>query len=153
MIVLEHVVKRFGGGSAAVDDLSLEIADGEIVVLVGPSGCGKTTTLKMINRLIEPTSGRILIDGRDTHTVDATTLRRTIGYVIQQVGLFPHLNVADNVATVPRLLGWDHRRTRARVNELLGLVAAAGRCCPCAWRRSSDPAHGRALRRHRPGDP
>ena len=122
MIVLDHVVKRYGGGAAAVEDLSLEIGDGEIVVLVGPSGCGKTTTLKMINRLVEPTSGRILIDGRDTGDYDVNALRRSIGYVIQQVGLFPHLTVAENVATVPRLRGWERRRIDARVVELLDLV-------------------------------
>ena len=123
MIVFDHVSKRYpNSGRGAVEDLCLEIADGEIVILVGPSGCGKTTSLKMINRLIEPSSGAITIDGRDTRRVDADTLRRSIGYVIQQVGLFPHLSVADNVATVPRLLGWSRTRTRARVEELLELV-------------------------------
>ena len=123
MIVFDHVSKRYPNSAhGAVNDLSLEIADGEIVILVGPSGCGKTTSLKMINRLIEPTSGTISIDGRDTRGVDADTLRRSIGYVIQQVGLFPHLSVADNVATVPRLLGWSRARVRARVEELLDLV-------------------------------
>ena len=123
MIVFDHVDKRYPGASgAAVEDLSLEIADGEIVILVGPSGCGKTTSLKMINRLIEPTSGTISIDGRDTGSVDVDTLRRSIGYVIQQVGLFPHLSVAENVATVPRLLGWKRDRIRSRVDELLTLV-------------------------------
>ena len=121
MIVLDHVTKRFGTRDA-VGDLSLEIADGEIVMLVGPSGCGKTTTMRMINRLIEPTSGVIRVDGRETRTMDVTALRRSIGYVIQQVGLFPHRTVAENVATVPRLLGWDRRRTAARVEELLDLV-------------------------------
>ncbi|MDP9468095.1 MAG: ATP-binding cassette domain-containing protein, partial [Chloroflexota bacterium] len=106
----------------AVDDLSLTIPAGEICVLVGPSGCGKTTTMKMINRLIEPTSGRITIDGEDVMSLPAVELRRRIGYVIQHVGLFPHQNVAANVATVPRLLGWDRRRTNDRVNELLELV-------------------------------
>ncbi len=123
MIVFEHVSKRYGeAGPLAVDDLSLEIADGEIVVLVGPSGCGKTTTLKMINRLVEPTSGTILLDGRDTRQYDVNELRRSIGYVIQQVGLFPHLTVAENVATVPRLLGWNRARIATRVDELLDLV-------------------------------
>jgi osmoprotectant transport system ATP-binding protein len=121
MITFEHVSRRYGD-VVAVDDLSFEIGDGEIVILVGPSGCGKTTSLKMINRLIEPTSGSIRIDGRDTREQDANTLRRSIGYVIQQVGLFPHLTIAENVATVPRLLGWDRRRIQARVEELLDLV-------------------------------
>ena len=122
MITLEHVTKRWPNGSVAVDDLSLEVGAGELCVLVGPSGCGKTTTMRMINRLVEPTSGRIVVDGRDVTSVDAVHLRRGIGYVIQQVGLFPHQTIADNVATVPRLLGWDRSRTRARVDELLALV-------------------------------
>jgi osmoprotectant transport system ATP-binding protein len=122
VIVFDHVTKRYGDGTTAVDDLSLQIGDGEIVVLVGPSGCGKTTSLKMINRLVEPTSGTITVDGRDTRTYDVNALRRSIGYVIQQVGLFPHLSVAENVATVPRLSGWDRGRTRQRVDELLDLV-------------------------------
>jgi osmoprotectant transport system ATP-binding protein len=122
VIVFDHVRKLYGDGTAAVEDLSLEIGDGEIVVLVGPSGCGKTTSLKMINRLVEPTSGTITLDGRDTRSHDVNALRRSIGYVIQQVGLFPHLSVAENVATVPRLSGWDRRRTAARVDELLDLV-------------------------------
>jgi osmoprotectant transport system ATP-binding protein len=121
MISFEHAGKRYGP-EVAVDDLSFEIADGEIVILVGPSGCGKTTTLKMINRLIEPSSGSIRIDGRDTRDQDVNALRRSIGYVIQQVGLFPHLTIAENVATVPRLLGWDRQRIQARVDELLELV-------------------------------
>ena len=121
MIRLEAVTKRYGG-TVAVDGLSLEVAEGETCVLVGPSGCGKTTTLKMVNRLVEPTSGRVVVGGRDVATVDPVALRRGIGYVIQQVGLFPHLDVAANVATVPRLLGWDRERTRARVDGLLDLV-------------------------------
>jgi osmoprotectant transport system ATP-binding protein len=121
MIGFDHVSKAYGE-HLAVDDLSLDIGDGEIVVLVGPSGCGKSTTLRMINRLIEPTSGAIRIDGRDTREQDATTLRRSIGYVIQQVGLFPHLTVAENVGTVPKLLGWQRTRIRRRVDELLDLV-------------------------------
>jgi osmoprotectant transport system ATP-binding protein len=122
MISFDHVTKRYGDGTAAVEDLSLEIGDGEIVVLVGPSGCGKTTSLKMINRLVEPSSGTITIDGRDTRGLDVNLLRRSIGYVIQQVGLFPHLSVAENVATVPRLSGWEKARIRRRVDELLDLV-------------------------------
>ena len=115
------MVKRFGG-TTAVDDLSLKVPAGRICVLVGPSGCGKTTTLRMINRLIEPTSGDILIGGDDVTRQDPVELRRSIGYVIQQVGLLPHLTVAENVATVPRLLGWDRQRIRARVDELISLV-------------------------------
>ncbi|MGH9039356.1 MAG: ABC transporter ATP-binding protein, partial [Acidimicrobiia bacterium] len=122
MIVLEAVTKIYGTGPPAVAGLSLEIAAGETCVLVGPSGSGKTTTLKMINRLVEPTSGRVLVDGRDVAAVDAVELRRGMGYVIQQVGLFPHLSVGDNVGTVPRLLGWDRGRVGRRVDELLELV-------------------------------
>ena len=122
MIRWEEATKRFGSGPPAVDRLSLEVAAGETCVLVGPSGGGKTTALKMVNRLVEPTAGRVFVDGRDVAGVDAVTLRRGIGYVIQQVGLFPHLDVAANVATVPRLLGWDRRRIADRVDELLDLV-------------------------------
>jgi len=121
VITFDNVVKTYGG-QVAVDHLSLEVRSGEIVILVGPSGCGKTTSLKMINRLIEPTSGTISIDDRDTRTYDVNDLRRSIGYVIQQVGLFPHHTVADNIATVPRLLGWTKQRTQARVEELLDLI-------------------------------
>jgi len=121
VISLEHVTRRYGD-RVAVDDLSVEIAAGELAVLVGPSGCGKTTTLRMINRLVEPTSGTIRVGGRDTRELPVTELRRSIGYVIQQGGLLPHLTVAENVATVPRLLRWDRARTRARVEELLELV-------------------------------
>ncbi|HVS42917.1 MAG TPA: ABC transporter ATP-binding protein [Candidatus Dormibacteraeota bacterium] len=121
MISLEHVTKRYGE-RVAVDDLSVDIAAGELAVLVGPSGCGKTTTLRMINRLVEPTAGTIRVDGRDTRERPVTELRRSIGYVIQQGGLLPHLTVAENVATVPRLLRWDRARIRARVDELLELV-------------------------------
>ncbi len=105
-----------------MEDLSLEVPAGKICVLVGPSGCGKTTSLKMVNRLIEPTSGRILIDGQDAAGREVNDLRRSIGYVIQQVGLFPHETIGQNVATVPRLLGWADDRRRARVDELLALV-------------------------------
>jgi osmoprotectant transport system ATP-binding protein len=121
MIRFDAVVKRYAN-SIAVDHLSLEIKSGETVILVGPSGCGKTTSLKMINRLIEPTEGTISIDDRDTRTYDVNDLRRSIGYVIQQVGLFPHETVADNIATVPRLLKWPKQRIRARVEELLDLI-------------------------------
>ena len=109
-------------GSVAVDDLTLDVHEHELLVLVGPSGCGKSTTLRMVNRLVEPTSGRILVGGEDITTVDPVLLRRRIGYVIQGVGLFPHRTVAQNVATVARLLGWDRRRTAGRVDHLLALV-------------------------------
>ena len=124
VVNLDHVSKRYGpaGTPPAVSDLSLTIPAGEIVVLVGPSGCGKTTTMKMINRLIEPTSGRITIDGEDVMALPPVELRRRIGYVIQQVGLFPHFTVAENVAVVPRLLRWPEGRIRDRVKELLDLV-------------------------------
>ena len=122
MIRLEAVSKRWPNGQVAVHELSLEVAEGEVCVLVGPSGSGKTTTMKMINRLVEPTGGRIFVDGTDAHSIDVVELRRRIGYVIQQVGLFPHQTVAANVATVPRLLGWDRRRVAERVDELLSLV-------------------------------
>ncbi len=121
MIRLEDLTKAFAG-RVAVDHLNLEVGEGELCVLVGPSGCGKTTTLKMVNRLVEPTGGRILIGGQDVTHGDVVQLRRRIGYVIQQVGLFPHQTIADNVATVPRLLGWSRARTTSRVEELLGLV-------------------------------
>jgi osmoprotectant transport system ATP-binding protein len=122
MIELRGVSKVYGDGTVAVERLDLAVAEGELVALIGPSGCGKTTTLKMLNRLIEPSGGQILLDGEDVTTVDATALRRRIGYVIQNVGLFPHQDVATNVAAVPKLLGWDKARTRARVAELLDLV-------------------------------
>ncbi len=122
MITLDGVTKRYGSREIAVDSLDLSLGDGELCVLVGPSGCGKTTTLRMINRLIEPSDGRILIDGTDISAMDPVDLRRGIGYVIQQGGLFPHRRVSDNVATVPRLLGWGKARTEARVKELLELV-------------------------------
>ena len=123
MIRLESVSKVFPGGSApAVDSLTLDVAEGEVVVLVGPSGCGKTTTLKMINRLLEPTGGTITVAGRNVSSVEPHLLRRDIGYVIQQIGLFPHRTIAENIATVPRMLGWDRRRIAGRVDELIGLV-------------------------------
>ena len=124
VVAFEHVTKRYGGPDAppAVTDLTLTVPAGEICVLVGPSGCGKTTSMKMVNRLIEPTSGRITIGGEDVMSLPAVELRRRIGYVIQQVGLFPHLTVGENVAVVPRLLGWTPERTRERTDELLDLI-------------------------------
>jgi osmoprotectant transport system ATP-binding protein len=122
MIRLDGVGKRYEDGTVAVHDLDLDVPEGETVVLVGPSGCGKSTTLKMVNRLIEPTSGRILFDGDDVTHVDPVRLRRRMGYVIQQTGLFPHQTIAANVATVPKLLGWDRKKVDARVHELLDLV-------------------------------
>ncbi|WP_317446692.1 ATP-binding cassette domain-containing protein [Streptomyces collinus] len=122
MIRFEQVTKRFPDGTTAVDDLSFEVSEGELVTLVGPSGCGKTTTMMMVNRLVEPTSGRILVNGEDVARVDPVLLRRRIGYVIQQGGLFPHRTVLDNTATVPALLGWKRAKARARAAELLDLV-------------------------------
>ncbi|MEV7972881.1 ABC transporter ATP-binding protein [Cellulomonas sp. NPDC089187] len=121
-IAFEHVRKEYPDGTVAVADLSLEVREHELLALVGPSGCGKSTTLRMANRLVEPTSGRILLGGEDVTHADAVQLRRRIGYVIQNVGLFPHRTVEQNVATVPRLLGWDRTRTRRRVGELLELM-------------------------------
>ncbi|MGZ8786262.1 MAG: ABC transporter ATP-binding protein [Acidimicrobiia bacterium] len=123
MIRLEHVSKSFPGSpSPAVGDLSFEVSEGEIVVLVGPSGCGKTTTLKMINRIVEPTSGDIWVAGVNAINTDPHLLRRKIGYVIQQTGLFPHRTIAQNIATVPKLLGWDRSTIDERVDELIDLV-------------------------------
>ncbi len=127
-VEFDHATKSYDAGSArrgtpgAVNDLTLTVPAGKICVLVGPSGCGKTTSLKMVNRLIEPTAGRILLDGVDVATRDRTELRRGIGYVIQQTGLFPHQTILDNVATVPRLLGWPKGRQDARAQELLAMV-------------------------------
>ena len=131
VVEFDHVTKRYDAPTGkdkgkpvpgAVNDLSLKVPAGKICILVGPSGCGKTTSLKMVNRLIEPTAGKILIDGVDASTRELTELRRSIGYVIQQVGLFPHQTIGENVATVPRLLGWPKARLRERSEELLGLV-------------------------------
>ncbi len=123
MIRLENLNKVFPAqDEPAVADLSMEIYEGEIVVLVGPSGCGKTTTMKMINRIIEPTSGRIFLEGEDVTKSNPDKLRRRIGYVIQQIGLFPHMTIADNIATVPKMLGWDKQRISDRTDELLETV-------------------------------
>jgi osmoprotectant transport system ATP-binding protein len=116
------VTKRFPNGNVAVHELSLDVPDGEVCILVGPSGCGKTTTLRMINRLIEPTSGKIFLADEDVTHANPVELRRRMGYVIQQVGLFPHQTIGANVGTVPHLLGWNRDKTKARVNELLELV-------------------------------
>jgi osmoprotectant transport system ATP-binding protein len=132
MIRLEAVTKRYPGQTApAVDELSLDIHFGEIIVLLGPSGCGKTTTLRLINRLIEPSSGRIFLEGDDVTRVDPDQLRRRIGYVIQQVGLFPHMSIAENIGLIPRTLGWDKKRVAGRVDELLELVGLE----PASYRR------------------
>ena len=126
MITLTGLTKQYPGTTQpAVDHISLTIPEGEVCVLIGPSGCGKTTTMRLINRMIEPTGGTIELLGRDVTHMDAVELRRGIGYVIQQVGLFPHLTIAENIATVPRLLGWDTARTDQRIDELLELVALA----------------------------
>ena len=123
MIRLENLTKTFPGQTEpAVEDLSMEIYEGEIVVFVGPSGCGKTTTMKMINRIIEPSGGRIFLNGEDVTTTNSDKLRRRIGYVIQQIGLFPHMTIADNIATVPKMLGWDKKRISERTDELLETV-------------------------------
>ena len=122
-IRLENLSKRFPGQrEPAVDDLSMDIPEGEIVIFVGPSGCGKTTTMKLVNRIIEPSSGRIFLDGEDVTKVNPDQLRRRMGYVIQQIGLFPHHTIAENIATVPKLLGWDKKRISGRVDELLETV-------------------------------
>ena len=124
MIRLEGLTKVFSGQSKpAVDHLSMDIPEGEIVILVGPSGCGKSTTMRLINRLIEPSEGRIFLDGENVTRVNPDELRRRIGYVIQQIGLFPHMTIADNIATVPRMLGWDKGRIAQRVDELLETVS------------------------------
>jgi osmoprotectant transport system ATP-binding protein len=126
VIRFDEVTKRYPDGTVAVGELTMEMPTGEITVLVGPSGCGKTTTLRMVNRMVEPTSGRITIDDQDILAAPAAELRRGIGYVIQQAGLFPHRKVVDNVATVPYLLGWDKKKARARARELLELVGLPG---------------------------
>ena len=122
MIRFDAVSKNYPNGTTAVDDLSLELAEGGITVLVGPSGCGKTTTLRMINRMVEPTAGTVSLRGQDIREVHAPELRRGIGYVIQHAGLFPHRTILDNIATVPLLLGWSRKKARARAAELLELV-------------------------------
>lgn len=122
MVTFENVSKVYSGSTKAVDSINLEIERGEFVCFIGPSGCGKTTTMKMINRLHEPTSGKIMVGGKDIMTMNVVQLRRSIGYVIQQIGLFPHMTIAQNVELVPRLLGWDAGRRATRVQELLPIV-------------------------------
>jgi osmoprotectant transport system ATP-binding protein len=122
MITLRNVTKRYGDSEPAVDSLTLEIKDGETVVLVGPSGCGKTTTMKMINRLIEPSGGTITVAGKDISKEDPVALRRGMGYVIQSIGLMPHRTIEQNIATVPRLLGWEEARIKDRVRELIEIL-------------------------------
>ncbi|WP_413459773.1 ABC transporter ATP-binding protein [Herbaspirillum huttiense] len=127
MIELDQLSKTYtqkdGTQVKAVDAVSLKVAEGEICVFLGPSGCGKTTTLKMINRLINPTSGRVLLNGQDTSGIDEVELRRHIGYVIQQIGLFPNMTIEENITIVPRLLGWDKKRCQERASELMAMVA------------------------------
>ena len=131
MIRLQEVSKTFAGAARpAVDSLSMDVQEGEIVTLVGPSGCGKTTTLKMINRIVEPSSGTIEVAGVDAMSVPPHELRRSIGYVIQDVGLFPHRTIRDNIATVPELLGWDAARVSMRVDELIEMVGLDGDLLP-----------------------
>jgi ABC-type proline/glycine betaine transport system ATPase subunit len=122
LIRFDAVSKKYPNGTTAVDEVTVELAEGAITILVGPSGCGKTTTLRMINRMVEPTAGTVSLRGRDIREVDAPELRRGIGYVIQHAGLFPHRTVLDNIATVPLLLGWGRKKARARAAELLELV-------------------------------
>ena len=122
MVLFDNVTKVYEDGTRAVDRLDLEIGLGEIAVLIGPSGCGKTTTLKMVNRLEEMSSGRIIVGGEDINSVDPVQLRRSIGCVVQEIALMPHMSVAENIAIVPRLLGWDRKRIRRRVDDLLELA-------------------------------
>src|SRR3712207_7753085 len=140
MIEFKGVSKTYPGSDRpVVNDLSFEILEGEVCVLVGPSGCGKTTSMRMVNRLIEPTEGEILIDGEPNTSMSGTQLRRKIGYAIQQIGLFPHRTIADNIATVPSLLSWDKQRIKTRVDELLELVGLrseerrVGKECRSRW--------------------
>ena len=149
MIRFESVTKTYPDGTVAVNELSLEAPSGQITVFVGPSGCGKTTSLRMINRMIEPTSGHIWLDDTDTAKIKPATLRRGMGYVIQHAGLFPHRTIVDNVATVPLLLGEDRRKARSKARELLervGLPANLGRSIPRTAVRWPATA-----RRRRPG--
>ncbi|SQB21907.1 ABC transporter ATP-binding protein [Citrobacter koseri] len=155
MITLENISKIYPGSPRkALDDLSMTFEEGTTTALIGPSGCGKTTTMRLINRLEQPTSGRVRVNGRDVATEDPVMLRRHIGYVIQNVGLFPHMTVADNIATVPRLLGWSASRIQARVEHYWNwsgwmpgntpvdflprfpVVSGNGSALPAHWRRT-----------------
>lgn len=122
MIKLENVQKKYQDGYVALKEVNLECNSGEITVFIGPSGCGKTTTMKLINRLIQPSAGKVYVNGKDVSHIDPVELRRGIGYVIQSVGLFPHMNIANNIAVVPRLLNWEEERIAKRVDELLSVV-------------------------------
>ena len=122
MIHYEQIAKSYQAGVNAVSEFTLSIAEGELLAIIGPSGCGKTTVLKMLNRLVEPTSGRILLNGEDIRTLDPIALRRNMGYVIQQVGLFPHMNILENITVVPDILGWPLEKQRTRAYELLELI-------------------------------
>lgn len=122
LIHYEKITKSYLPGINAVADFTLSVAKGELLAIIGPSGCGKTTVLKMLNRLVEPTSGRILLHGEDIRTLDPTALRRSMGYVIQQVGLFPHMTILENITVVPDILGWPAEKQRARAYELLDLI-------------------------------
>ena len=122
MIHYEKITKSYLPGVNAVADFTLSVAAGELLAIIGPSGCGKTTVLKMLNRLVEPTSGRILLNGEDIRTLDPIALRRSMGYVIQQVGLFPHMSILDNIAVVPDILGWPAEKQRMRAYDLLNLI-------------------------------
>ncbi len=171
MIEFQSVTKQYQGGQPAVDELTMSIDKGAITVFVGPSGCGKTTSLRMINRMVEPTSGIITVDGKDVTSVPAAELRRSMGYVMQSSGLMPHRSVLDNIATVPRLNGVAKAEARKRAQELLDVVglasalgqavplpavrrpAAARRRGPGARRRPARAAHGRALQRRGPRGP
>ena len=152
-IVLDHVTKSYANQPvSAVENFSMTAEPGELIMFVGPSGCGKTTTMKMINRIIEPTSGSISIDGRDVLSLDPHELRRHIGYVIQQIGLFPHMTIAENIAVVPKLLGWSKEKIGNRIDELLATVELNPRISRTATRSSSRAAsssasgwHGRSL--------
>ena len=122
MINYEQIAKSYQAGVNAVSEFTLSIAEGELLAIIGPSGCGKTTVLKMLNRLVEPTSGHILLNGEDIRTLDPIALRRNMGYVIQQVGLFPHMNILENITVVPDILGWPLEKQRIRAYELLELI-------------------------------
>ena len=141
MIELDALTKRFGDDTA-VDALTLSIERGELLVLLGGSGCGKTTTLKMVNRLVEPTSGHVRIDGHDTRELSAPELRRRIGYCFQQIGLFPHMSVAENVGITPSLLGWEPERIRARVSHGARSMEALGLEVKGLWLVDFDNGEG-----------